>query len=80
MPKKLYTRNKAIIQLLKLGWTKHAVAQLFQKFGWGKSAIYLVMRRDWDKYNLPTSDELKEISDKYHISIKEFNSKVVLEN
>ena len=69
MPKNCKLRNKAIVQLLRLGWAKCAVARVFHKLGYAKTSIYLVMKRDWDKYQLPTSEELKQISDAYKINI-----------
>ena len=74
MPKKLLDRNKAIVQLLKCGWTKYAVANLFGKYGWGKCSVYLVMRRDWEKYNIPTQAELEQIEQEYKLNIKQKNA------
>ena len=42
-------RNKAIVQLYKDGWSKNSISTLFRMYGWAKSSIYLVLKREEKK-------------------------------
>jgi hypothetical protein len=64
MPRCYKLRNQAIVHLFRLGWSKYSIAKLFQKHGgWKKAGIYLVLRRDIEKYPLPPIETIKKIQE-----------------
>lgn len=61
-------RNKDIVQLFKVGWTKYAIAKLFNM---DKANTRKVIVRDLEKYPPPTVDELRKIEIKYSTKVGE---------
>jgi hypothetical protein len=50
-PRREY-KNKAIVQLRKLGWSNYAVAKAFNDY---KANTKKIFERDKDRYNLPVA-------------------------
>jgi hypothetical protein len=71
--KELIQRNKLVVQLYKIGWSKYSIAQLFEEKGiikkWDKFNIYNILSRDFGKYAIPTEQEISIIEQKYKIKL-----------
>jgi len=64
-------RNRDIVQLFKVGWTKYAIGKLVCM---DKSNVRRVVIRDFDKYPSPTVDDLRMIEGKYKIKVGEIKN------
>ena len=68
MPARKNNRNKAIVQLYKLGNTKHSILLLFPEMG--KRNLYAVIKRDYNRYPLPSAEEIKRLAEEYSLTVE----------